>query len=146
MDRETERKRIYLESYIRLGKQLADIEVEITDFESSIKSPRLDGMPRAAGRSRDLSITVMILDEYKEERARIKRERRNIEDAVHSLRNPDERAVIYLKYIEGLSLVDIFEMWLESDPDITYEGVRYFHRRGLHHIPVKTEAYVLDEY
>ena len=145
MNRDTERKRIYLESYARLGRQLADVEVKIADFENNIKSPCLDGMPRAVGRSSDLSLTVMLFDEYREERARIKRERRNIEDAVHALEDPDERAVIYLKYIEGLSLVDIFELWLEFDPDITYEGVRYFHRRGLHHIPVKTEVYMLDE-
>ena len=146
MNRDTERKRIYLESYARLGRQLADVEVKIADFENNIKSPCLDGMPRAAGRSRDLSLTVMLLDEYREEKAKIKRERRNIEDAVRALKDPGERAVIYLRYIKGLSLVAIFEMWLESDPDITYEGVRYSHRRGLHHITLKTEVYMLDGY
>lgn len=146
MDRDTERKRIYLESYARLGRQLEDMDIQIADLENNIKSPRLDGMPRAAGRSSDLSLTIMLLDEYREERTRIRKERRNIEDAVRTLKDPDERAVIYLRYIEGISLVSIFEMWLEDDPDITYEGIRYCHRRGLSHVQIKTEAYMLHEY
>lgn len=145
MDRITERKRICLEGYVRLRAELEEINIKIADL-SSLKSPRLDGMPHGTYISGDLSVMAWLIEEYEARRTMIKGRMKEIEKAVHGINDPDERAVIYLRYIEGVRLNEIFLMWFNDDPDITYENIRYLHCKGLRHIIIKPETYSLNEW
>lgn len=138
MDRITERKRICLEGYIRLRAELEEIDIKIADL-SSLKSPRLDGVPHGTYISGDLSVMAWLIEEYEARRTRIKGRLKEIEKAVHGITDPDERAVIYLRYIENIPLMKIHEMWQKENTHIQYHKIYRLYCKGLQNIEIPLE-------
>ena len=134
MDRITERKRIFLESYTRLGEQLKEIDIKIADLVS-LQSPRLDGMPHGNFISGDLSVMASLIEEYREERVRIVERRKAIEQAIRRVDDPDERLVLHLRYIRNMPLLDICEC-----SDLNYDKIKRLHQKALQHIVISLDV------
>lgn len=131
-----EEKKEYLKSYRKFTLKLRELEEQKLELRSKIESVRAieyDDMPKGSGNNTDLSSKMVMLEDID---ARIEWEQKlinsrfiYISNAVLDMTEPEERAVIYKRYIE-------FKRWEDIAEEIGY-SLKHTHRihgRALIHI------------
>lgn len=123
-------KKAILSSYRGLRNQQKAIQAEY-DAISLVKSPRLDGMPRGSGQA-DLSMRVAEIERLEKLFQRLSAKKfaalKTITDAIEAMADKDERTLLYLHYIEGLS----FDRTAE-EMEFSRRHVLRIHGRALAH-------------
>lgn len=100
-----------LRQYRRLGEEIEDLKQRIAELRNaSLKSPKLDGMPRAPGGSGDpIGATIARIDSLEARLAADEADRRLIENVISSVQDVSERMVLRHRYMDDMSWEQIAE-------------------------------------
>lgn len=97
--------------------------------ESTIRSPRMDGMPRTGSIS-GLELQVAMIDRIRrkaeKERDRVLKMLDKIEDMIESLEDPEQKTVIKLRYVYGYTWSEI-----AISTEMAERTVYYVHGKAL---------------
>lgn len=97
--------------------------------ESTIRSPRMDGMPRTGSIS-GLDLQVAMIDRIRrkaeKERDRVLKMLDKIEDMIESLEDPEQKTVIKLRYVYGYTWSEI-----AISTEMAERTVYYVHGKAL---------------
>lgn len=97
--------------------------------ESTIRSPRMDGMPRTGSIS-GLDLQVAMIDRIRrkaeKERDRVLKMLDQIEDMIESLEDPEQKTVIKLRYVYGYTWSEI-----AISTEMAERTVYYVHGKAL---------------
>lgn len=133
---ENDRKKTYLRAYRKHGKRIKRIESEIEEIRNMKMYPSSnnDGMPHGSNQS-DLSSYAAALqereDELYQEGVKQVQTYKDIEYRINKLENPDERDVMFYKYIKGFTWWQIAQL-MEYSESWIYE----LHGRALKNIQI----------
>ena len=122
--------KILLKSYIPALKYAEKCfrELDIAR-ESTIRSPRMDGMPRTGSVS-GLELQVAMIDRIRrkaeKERDRVLKMLDQIEDMIESLEDPEQKTVIKLRYVYGYTWSEI-----AISTEMAERTVYYVHGKAL---------------
>ncbi len=102
-----------LKQYIKLEKELKQLEEMLEKLENEIHSPkitRLSDMPKG-GKPVDIEDKIIKLielrDIYNDKWDKLIDERKRIEQAIEKLQDPIQRALMRYKYIDGLTWEEV---------------------------------------
>lgn len=101
-------KKRYLQSYYNLIKEIAELDMQISELREDIQSTKQvlnDGMPRC-NRVADLSDYIARLDEleieHRAKRLQIHKKRMEIEAAIYKMEDSVEKLLLKLRYLQRL--------------------------------------------
>lgn len=101
-------KKRYLQSYYNLIKEIAELDMKISELREDIRSTKQvlnDGMPRG-NRVADLSDYIARLDEleieHRAKRLQIRKKRMEIEAAIDKMEDSVEKLLLKLRYLQRL--------------------------------------------
>lgn len=145
MKEENEKKKEYLKSYLKHVRRVHRINEEIREIcEIKVGSAtNYDGMPHGSGPD-DLSRYAADLDSLERELISERYERiklyQDISYRIKSLRNENEKDVLFYRYIKGLGWWEIAEKMLYSE-----RWVYKIHGKALAHFQLPTNLKVFIE-
>lgn len=124
-----------LKNYVVLDKEVNHLEERIQRLENSLISPKIQlisDMPKGGGLEDTGDKIAKLMDLkalYNERWDKLISERLRIEKAINGLKEPIERLLMSLKYIDGMT-------WEEVCVKINYSWrqVHYLHKRALKNI------------
>ena len=136
---ENDKKKKYLRGYRKHGKRIKRIEAEIEEIRIMKQNPSMnnDGMPKGTNIS-DLSDYAVELDEleqqlYQEGVEQVKLYK-DISWKIQSLKNEEERDVLFYRYIKGM------EFWeIAKEMEYSERQVHRIHGRALKNIELSIE-------
>lgn len=118
----------YLKSYIP-ARRYAERCLRDLDAETFLKSPQMDGMPRSSnphGLDEQVARIEAIRKKTERARAKVLAMLEDIEDRIEALPDHDQRMVMKLRYIEGLSWEEV-----ANEMSMSVRPVYYIHGKAL---------------
>ena len=121
-----------LRNYTKMSTEITRLEDKIMEIETrlqSAKAPSLAAMPKG-GPMTDMADKIVYLIDlktlYEKKWHELIKERLRIENAINSLDNTIERALMGYKYIDGLTWEDVC-----LKIGYSWERTHYFHKQAL---------------
>lgn len=117
----------------------------------SIGSPTLSDMPKAASPSHDkianmVAMKMELEDSIREDVQKQSQERKEIEDILKHLKKSDEKAVIRMRYLDGVSWNDVVDMIFGGKEDFLGKEDTYLRRvHKIHGSALLNMAIYIDE-
>lgn len=130
-----------LREYREFEKYIDMMIVRIDRIEMKLKSigsPSLTGMPRdpSPSQSREADLVCLKVDlenEVKDSLDELKKKREKIKKIVAKLRHPEEKAVILMRYIDGLEWGDVLDAMFGDKEDFLEKEETYNRRMYQRH-------------
>ena len=125
-----------LTEYVQLNREIEILRERITKLEDkmyNVGSPVLSDMPKSTTVEGDrigkmVALHEELLERYERLKARSDSENRWIKEAVADIRDPDERAVIEIRYIDGEKWEKVNEILFGGNEDYTDKLESYTRR------------------